>query len=79
MDMKKKQGNRCKVCNEIYEDLEIDHNHETHQVRGLVCKSCNFLIGTVEKRFNGIAACCLYLTYTDPLYQKFLWLGEEHE
>jgi Recombination endonuclease VII len=44
------QEGRCKICKSHYSDqphgtLSIDHNHETGQVRGLLCGSCNRALG----------------------------------
>lgn len=41
---------KCPLCNKWYKDLAIDHNHETGEVRGLLCISCNRVLGYVENR-----------------------------
>lgn len=41
------QGGVCAICGEpsAGRDLDVDHNHETNQVRGLLCWNCNTGIG----------------------------------
>lgn len=41
------QGGRCAVCNRRggSRGLAVDHNHETNQVRGLLCGECNMGLG----------------------------------
>lgn len=41
------QREKCAVCGEK-KSLYIDHDHETGLVRGLVCQSCNILLGWIE-------------------------------
>jgi hypothetical protein len=38
------QNNKCAICSEI-RPLEVDHNHETQYVRGLICRHCNCILG----------------------------------
>lgn len=51
--MLKEQGNACKICRVPFENLptrqvHLDHNHETNEVRGLLCQRCNMFVGMVE-------------------------------
>ena len=43
------QKGRCSICkkhqSELSRRLHIDHNHETGQVRSLLCHSCNIGLG----------------------------------
>lgn len=46
-----KQGNGCGICRSPFEDpwtMSIDHNHDTGEVRGLLCATCNSQLGAVE-------------------------------
>ena len=38
----KKRG--CEICGKT-ENLNIDHNHETNEVRGVLCNTCNRALG----------------------------------
>jgi hypothetical protein len=50
--MLKKQNNKCLVCERSQSDFKtnfcVDHNHKTGRVRGLLCISCNRLVGEIE-------------------------------
>jgi len=45
----KEQNYRCKICgsteNRGWGKFHIDHNHNTGQIRGLLCSNCNTLLG----------------------------------
>ena len=51
------QQGRCAICEIPQEELNhklcVDHNHKTGKVRQLVCRRCNLLIDTYERRFYG--------------------------
>lgn len=56
------QDNRCAICginfdylNEIKKDKvprtgkpRIDHNHQTGEIRGLLCADCNIVLGCLK-------------------------------
>lgn len=56
--MAKAQGHRCALCG-LHERfnrnpngmayMAVDHDHETGEIRGLLCTGCNLLLGRIEK------------------------------
>lgn len=49
----KKQNGKCALCGNPETDarhgrLSIDHNHETGEIRGLLCGRCNMAIGLLR-------------------------------
>lgn len=41
------QGRCCPICLKskgIVRRLAVDHDHETNEVRGLLCKGCNYML-----------------------------------
>jgi hypothetical protein len=52
--MLKAQGGVCAICkceesgHNMTDDFCIDHNHETNKVRGLLCSSCNLMLGKAK-------------------------------
>ena len=58
-DMLAIQENSCAICkHEVDKRLSVDHCHKTGKVRGLLCSSCNFILGhaddSIEVLFNAI-------------------------
>jgi len=47
------QNGRCAICGKLWQNcdrvLEVEHCHKTGNVRGLVCRQCNAMIGHLER------------------------------
>ena len=45
-----KQDNKCAICGQppSKRQLSVDHNHETNEVRGLLCDNCNLGLGNFQ-------------------------------
>jgi hypothetical protein len=54
------QEGKCAICKTWHERLDIDHNHETGEVRSLLCGPCNRKLGVVE-RMAFVVDCIEYL------------------
>ena len=59
-----RQGNRCLGCQELFEplDLVVDHDHATGQIRGLLCNSCNTILGQVKDKEGTLYRLSAYLS-----------------
>ena len=55
------QGGQCAICKESREVLDVDHDHETGTVRGLLCRGCNTAIGKLGDSVSGLARALRYL------------------
>lgn len=44
------QNGTCAICKKLptKRKLALDHNHETGEIRGLLCFPCNYLTGIIE-------------------------------
>lgn len=47
------QGGVCAICKRTRK-LNVDHNHETGAVRGLLCHGCNTTIGALERETSAM-------------------------
>lgn len=67
------QGHRCAICgrhrDQFDRDFDIDHNHATGEVRGLLCGSCNRALGLLKADSGpDFARLALeYITKSTPL------------
>lgn len=64
------QGGVCAICGQSQRakntnELCIDHNHVTGQVRGLLCQTCNMLTGFIEKDRERVKKAVKYLKMHD--------------
>ena len=58
------QGHKCCICgeeNSTHENLVVDHNHNTGEVRGLICSPCNSALGHAKDSVKVLEAMIDYL------------------
>ena len=67
------QDGRCGIClREISEELKnmvVDHDHETDEVRGLLCRWCNVGLGHFQDEPQLLQNAVSYLERSRPEYQ----------
>ena len=56
------QKGRCAICEKDSEILHVDHNHNSNEVRGLLCGSCNRGLGLFKDSPNILSKALDYLT-----------------
>ena len=58
------QGGVCALCRRATgasRRLSVDHDHATGNVRGLLCRPCNTLLGHARDKISFFRRCVLYL------------------
>lgn len=61
------QGGRCKICGSKRPDggrwwrFEVDHDHEAHEIRGLLCGHCNRMLGFAKNDPQILLRAAMYL------------------
>jgi 5-methylcytosine-specific restriction endonuclease McrA len=66
-----KQEGLCAICLRHFNKLAVDHNHETKEVRGLLCTACNARLGNLEDRDYVLRALSYLDQYEEPGYDWF--------
>lgn len=61
------QRGNCKVCLEFMRPPCVDHNHATDEVRGLLCRKCNFAIGGLQDSRELCKSASTYLHLANPI------------
>ena len=65
-EMKFMQGGSCKICktheSNLKRKLFVDHCHTTGLIRGLLCQSCNTMIGNAKDNILVLQAAINYLS-----------------
>lgn len=60
-----KQDGKCVICGAHYTKLNkglvIDHNHNTNEIRGLLCSNCNCVLGLVYDNIDILKEMIKYL------------------
>lgn len=75
------QGGLCAACLTAGMALEMDHDHRTGYVRGLLCRSCNVQAGKQESQLFGVDRpdIVLYLANPPAFGARWLWATPEPE
>lgn len=56
------QDGVCAICKNGHEHaLCVDHDHETNEIRGLLCKPCNVAIGNMKDDPERLRSAAMYL------------------
>lgn len=60
--MEEEQNGLCAICGRD-RPLVVDHDHSTEQVRRLLCRTCNGLLGFAEDDINILQRAIEYLEF----------------
>ena len=60
------QGGGCAICGQPDAD-NVDHDHDTGRVRGILCFPCNAAIGLIHEDEERLLAAAAYLSRDDEL------------
>lgn len=63
-EMLSERKNCCDICGEKMTQPQVDHDHNTHKIRGLLCKSCNWALGNVHDSVEILESAIKYLKKT---------------
>lgn len=62
------QKGECKICHsktpnsKQYQNFNVDHDHETGKIRGLLCTSCNRMLGFAHDNIEILNSAIQYLS-----------------
>jgi len=63
--IREKEGYACMICgiteDEIGRVLDVDHCHDSGKARGVLCNSCNNVLGKAKDRIDVLKAAITYL------------------
>ncbi len=62
-DLVCQQNNSCAICGSSFDDktLNVDHDHVTGAVRGLLCFNCNAMLGNAHDSMETLVSALIYL------------------
>lgn len=57
------QFGRCKICSEAlpFDKVNVDHCHSSGKIRGLLCSSCNKMLGFAKDNIKTLEKAIKYL------------------
>ena len=63
-NMMEKQDNKCYICDTVFEskkETRVDHNHDTGEVRKILCHNCNAMLGHSKENIQTLHNAIEYL------------------
>ena len=64
---------RCRKPFKSTKDRQLDHNHETGEVRDIICRSCNYLRKDKLKSNNTSGYTNIFKAFYKSVKQGFIW------
>jgi hypothetical protein len=65
VDMAEQRNQKCDICGNVsdhrYKKLVVDHCHSTGKIRGLLCFSCNSILGNAKDNISNLQNAIKYL------------------
>ena len=55
----------CDICNQEFNKLCVDHNHDTGLIRGILCANCNVSLGKFKDSIDILQSAITYLKEND--------------
>ena len=69
------QNSKCAICKGDQQRngvaLSLDHDHETNEIRGLLCDNCNRAIGFLQENLSTIESAIKYLNKFNKANKKW--------
>jgi len=67
IEIMESQHYKCAICDIPFNETQacIDHNHETNNVRGILCRTCNTGIGSLKNSVKILQSAIKYLNKAD--------------
>lgn len=66
------QNGQCKICGvtkcTVYDYLSVDHCHDTNNIRGLLCNSCNTGLGLLNDDTKTVKKALKYLRRSNETF-----------
>ncbi len=79
-ELKMIQGNRCGSCGKEFTDengANVDHDHITLMIRGILCHKCNSGLGFIGDTIESVRALLKYLLWHENHVQDSIKYGFE--
>ena len=70
--MLNEQGGGCAICGHLRKKMVVDHDHDTGEVRGILCSRCNTMLGQAEDGPSLLERALVYLSSSSPSKNKAL-------
>ncbi len=62
-----RQNGCCAICKKAtpLDKIQVDHNHKTNRVRGLLCRNCNLILGHAKDNMQILSNAVAYIQTSD--------------
>lgn len=61
-----RQGGCCAICKRVAQKWDVDHDHQSKVVRGVLCHPCNLMLGLARDNMETLIRAAFYLEDGSP-------------